>query len=84
MTTDELLVDKAECVRELANDLIRCTNRQDYPDALAAARRLAETATSTLTTTVVAAKEHGATWQHIGDELGVTRQAAQQRYLANT
>lgn len=84
MTTDELLRDKAKCVRDLANDLLRCIDRQDYPDALAAARCLAETATGTLTTTVVAAREHGATWQQIGDELGFTRQAAQQKYLANT
>lgn len=30
------------------------------------------------------AKEHGATWQQIGNELGITKQAAEQRYGKRT
>ena len=30
------------------------------------------------------AKEHGATWEQIGNELGITKQAAEQRYGKRT
>jgi hypothetical protein len=45
-----------------------------------AARGVQDQADDLLTTAVHQARESGCTWQEIGDVLGVTRQAAFQRY----
>ena len=49
-------------------------------DRLEAAEILTRTAKAIQTTAVLDARALGATWEQIGDALGLTKQAAQQRY----
>lgn len=74
----ELLADKlataSDTARSAADDYLTPLER------VHAIRRLMETAESAQRTAVAAARANGATWEQIGIGLGVTRQAAQQRY----
>jgi hypothetical protein len=49
-------------------------------DLVSAARELADMAAAALRASVAAARDAGRTWQEIGDLLGVSRQAAFQRF----
>lgn len=83
MTTDELLAEKVGTAKTLAaqaQDATQGDTRAD--DVIQCLRMLAETATSALETAVLVAREQGMTWDEIGKWLGVTRQAAQQRFGA--
>ncbi len=66
-----------------AKFLARLLDRVGQPTILmgvAAAVKLSELAHETLVELVVQARRMGYTWQQIGDVLGVTRQAAFQRF----
>ena len=78
MDARELLADKLTTAAGIA-----ATADDDYLTPLErvhAIRRLAETVESALRTAVADARADGASWGQIGTGLGVTRQAAQQRY----
>lgn len=51
---------------------------------IVAASKTAATATDELHVAVAAAREAGVTWASIGEVLGITRQAAFQRFGKNT
>ena len=53
---------------------------QEWATTIESAAALIDSAETLLRTTVQSARADGATWQAIGDALGVTRQAAFQRY----
>lgn len=53
---------------------------QEPLDTVAAANRVCEQATALLAASVERARNEGVTWQQIGDVLGVSRQAAFQRF----
>lgn len=80
-TTEDLLADKIATAKSLAaqaEDAAQGDMRLD--DAIQCLRMLTETATSSLETAVRLARERGMTWDEVGKWLGVTRQAAQQRF----
>jgi hypothetical protein len=89
-TADELAAiasRAADSARDLAVAAGRRAGQRDEdgsaPDALAAvsaASELVTLADQSLRLSVVAARQSGHTWQEIGDLLGVTRQAAFQRF----
>jgi hypothetical protein len=56
------------------------TDGDDFADAIGYALRIQSTADDVVRAVIQQARERGATWQTIGDALGVSRQAAFQRY----
>lgn len=80
-TIEDLLADKVATAKSLAGQAEDATQGDMRPDdAIQCLRMLAETATSALETAVKLARERGMTWDEVGKWLGVTRQAAQQRF----
>jgi hypothetical protein len=82
--TRAVLDDKVAAAKSLAAQAEQATLDLDSMDTIAdviqCLRMLAETAGSALETAVKHAREGGLTWDEIGKWLGVTRQAAQQRF----
>lgn len=79
----ELLNDKlttAETLAQNAQLSIYPAGKERDIHTIFEVRRLIETAESAQRTAVQAARANGATWEQIAIALGVTRQAAQQRY----
>lgn len=56
----------------------RCAEADDFE--LAELITLRENVEDAVTVAVVGLRSQGQSWQYIGDALGITRQAAQQRY----
>jgi hypothetical protein len=80
--TDERLAVAAKLTHDDA-DLTTLATSPAERDPLAYAAALARTARLVedgLRAHVSMAREAGSTWQQVGDALGVTKQAAQQRY----
>ncbi len=77
--------DRVELAEQIVKtaDVLRVellTPGGDPEHALAVARALRPLADEALSTLVTAAREQGASWQRVGDALGITRQAAFQRF----
>lgn len=77
--------DRTELAEQIAKiaDVLRVelvTPGHDPEHALAAARALRPLADEALRALVGVARQRGASWQRIGDVLGITRQAAFQRF----
>lgn len=70
---DEIMAGEAAPADVYSGDALR---------ALAAAVESRARADSAVLTAVLAAREDGATWQMIGDILGMTKQGAAKRYAA--
>lgn len=77
-TTQQILTSKTEALANLISG-IDPTYRGGL-DTVQALRMIAETAQSALTNAVEQARTEQATWAQLGDALGTSRQAAQQRY----
>jgi tRNA C32,U32 (ribose-2'-O)-methylase TrmJ len=80
MARNDLLADKMATAKSLAAQAEQAVLDMAMVDAIQCLRMLAETATSTLETAILVGRERGMTWDEIGKWLGVTRQAAQQRF----
>ena len=77
--------DRIELAEQIVKtaDVLRVellTPGEDLEHALAAARALRPLADEALRSVVAAARQQGSSWQRIGDGLGITRQAAFQRF----
>lgn len=77
-TTQQILTSKTKALADLIAG-IDPTYRGGL-DTVQALRMIAETAQSALTNAVEQARTEQATWADLGDALGTSRQAAQQRY----
>lgn len=85
MATDrmhEVLSDKLATAAALAGNAEQAmmTDTPDWSDALDILAKLAATVESATDSAVRAARYDGLTWDQIGRGLGVTKQAAQQRW----
>lgn len=77
------LYEQASNVHRAVGDIIASPvlgDGQEPLDTVAAANRVCEQATALLAASVERARNDGVTWQQIGDVLGVSRQAAFQRF----
>ncbi|MFJ3029348.1 DUF3887 domain-containing protein [Curtobacterium sp. NPDC087080] len=77
------LYEQASNVHRAVGDIIASPvlgDGQEPLDTVAAANRVCEQATALLAASVERARNEGVTWQQIGDVLGVSRQAAFQRF----
>lgn len=70
----------AKTTAELLRHLDLAVNCSDYRTALASAAEVRAWLDHDLPVIVRGARKDGATWQEIGDMLGMSRQAAQQRF----
>ena len=73
------LVELAELVEQAAS-----TDSEDYGSAIRQADALNQRSREHLHALVLSAREHGASWQVVGDALGVSRQAAFKRFSTTT
>lgn len=80
IATEELLIDKLRATEHLAQGAQLDLTNFNLLKALRTIEHLIETATSARMTAVENLRLQGASWAQIGDELGITRQAAQQRF----
>ena len=81
--TDQEIEQAAERFEQLADKLDPRTAKVDRLDdlrAVAAASKQAQRSASRLHDAVRTARAHGRSWNQIGTSLGVTRQAARQRF----
>lgn len=78
MTTSELLADKLSTTANLA--AMSAQPYQTTLERLEGIRRTLETAESAQRTAVAIARQEGASWAAIAAALGISKQAAQQRY----
>ena len=69
-----------EAVCDFARAALKAHDRDDPLDALASIHNVTYRAELATAQTVDAARAEGATWSTIGMALGMTKQAAQQRY----
>lgn len=79
----DVLAEKLAALR----DLVRSVEDDRHPstaDYLQALSMAAQTAESALRTAVGVARAEGASWEAVGRWVGVSRQAAQQRYGSGT
>jgi len=60
--------------------IVEIAEAPTHLDALAGLRGLAAVTRATTDTTVLRARADGASWEEIGAQLGISKQAAQQRY----
>lgn len=70
----------ADEMQERTRLLRAARTARDWGGAVASAARLSDSAEQLLRSTIHLARTEGASWQVIGDALGVTRQAAFQRF----
>lgn len=81
--TDDEIERAAKRFKELADELDPATAEVDDTEdlrAIAAAAEAARTDEARLRETVEMARAHGRSWNHIALVLGVSRQAARQRF----
>lgn len=78
--TTEAARSSAAKAEACARALDKALDDGDARTIIAAAVEVKSTADSALAAAIRAARAHGATWQLVGDALGITRQAAFQRF----
>lgn len=77
------LADRAQAMVPIVEGELRADGRVEYPgERIQAAAHLVFQAQQVLTGAVVAERLGGASWEQIGAALGVSRQAAHERYAA--
>ncbi len=81
-TTTDLLSDKIATAVLNARYAEAADQAGDVPDTIRCLHMLAGTVESATRTAVAQAREKGASWADVGALLGVSKQAAQQRYGA--
>lgn len=81
MKTDpDVFADKVATAKSLASQAEQAMLDDAMEDSIQCLQFLAETATSALETAVLIARDRGMTWERVGRWLGVSRQAAQERF----
>ena len=75
--TDEMAMS---ATRRAVADLTGSSDDATLGDGIAAAHRVRQSADTLVTELVIAARSSGATWADIGEVLGVSTQAAHQKY----
>jgi DNA-directed RNA polymerase specialized sigma24 family protein len=75
-------VDKLEATRDLLTSAVRDTWNGDLDDALDAVAHASTSIESAMRSIVREMRANEWTWQQIGDQLGVSRQAVQERFGA--
>ena len=80
--TLDLIEDKCGTAEELINAtrMAAQSDTPDWADAIDAAEKAVQTATSMLRSVLLAARDDGASWEQVGAMLKVSRQSAHERF----